>query len=59
MKKISDIKKIEVDTGPGSYTGLRIGVAVASTIAWVLGVKLNGKDIRKGEVIKINYQDRN
>lgn len=54
-KKISEIDEIKVNTGPGSYTGLRIGVAVASALGWVLGIKVNGKDIRKGEVININY----
>ena len=54
-KKIEDITEIEVNTGPGSFTGLRVGVSVANTLGWVLGVPVNGKDMRKGEVIEIKY----
>jgi len=35
-KKIEDITEIEVNTGPGSFTGLRVGVSVANTLGWVL-----------------------
>lgn len=33
---ISDIDKIFVVNGPGSFTGIRVGVTVAKTIAWAL-----------------------
>lgn len=36
-----DIKKIIVVKGPGSFTGLRVGVAVANTIAYLTGAELN------------------
>ena len=35
-KKIVDINKIFVVNGPGSFTGIRIGVTIAKTIAWAL-----------------------
>ncbi|MEK7188484.1 MAG: tRNA (adenosine(37)-N6)-threonylcarbamoyltransferase complex dimerization subunit type 1 TsaB [Patescibacteria group bacterium] len=54
-KKIKEIKEIEVHTGPGSFTGLRIGVSVAITLGWALGIPVNGKDIRKGEALDIKY----
>ena len=54
--KISDITEIEVATGPGSFTGLRVGVSVANAIGWSLGVLVNGKDLAKGEVVTINYK---
>ena len=55
-KKIEDITEIEVNTGPGSFTGLRVGVSVSNTLGWVLGVPVNGKDLRKGEAIDIKYE---
>lgn len=38
--EISDIDKIFVVNGPGSFTGLRVGVTVAKTIAWSLKIDL-------------------
>jgi len=55
-RDVEDIKEIEVNTGPGSFTGLRVGVSIANTLGWVLGVPVNGKDLRKGEVVEIKYE---
>lgn len=33
---INDIDKIFVVNGPGSFTGIRVGVTIAKTIAWAL-----------------------
>ena len=38
----SDLTKIVVAKGPGSYTGVRIGVTIAKTLAWTLNVPLVG-----------------
>lgn len=37
---INDIDRIAVAKGPGSYTGLRIGVTLAKTLAWTLRKEL-------------------
>ncbi|MBI4057697.1 tRNA (adenosine(37)-N6)-threonylcarbamoyltransferase complex dimerization subunit type 1 TsaB [Candidatus Microgenomates bacterium] len=54
-KKLEDIKEIEVNTGPGSFTGLRVGVSVANALGWALKIPVNGKDIAKGEIPDISY----
>ena len=57
-KKIEDITEIEINTGPGSYTGLRVGVSVANAIGWALSMPVNGKDLRKGEGVEIEYESK-
>jgi len=54
-KKISDVTEIKVVIGPGSFTGLRVGVSVANAIGWALSIPVNGKDISKGESVEIKY----
>lgn len=38
--KLHDINKIFVVTGPGSFTGIRVGVTIAKTIAWALKIDI-------------------
>ncbi len=40
---LKEIKGIEVNLGPGSFTGLKIGVAVANALGFALGITVNGK----------------
>ena len=39
------LEGIEVETGPGSFTGLRVGVSVANALGYSLGIPVNGKKI--------------
>jgi len=54
-KDIKDLKEIEVNTGPGSFTGLRVGVSVANALGWALSIPVNGRDIQGGESVDIVY----
>jgi tRNA threonylcarbamoyladenosine biosynthesis protein TsaB len=41
--KLTDITAITVATGPGSFTGLRVGATVANALGYLLHVPVNGK----------------
>lgn len=40
--KPEDIDEIEVNPGPGSFTGTRVGVAIANMLSYALDIKVNG-----------------
>lgn len=40
-----DLQGIEVEKGPGSFTGLRVGVSVANALGFALCIPVNGKKI--------------
>lgn len=50
---ISDIAEIIVDKGPGSFTGLRVGIAVANVLGYLLNIPVNGK---KGNIVEPIYE---
>lgn len=50
--KMSEISDIEVNTGPGSFTGTRVGVSVANALGWCLGIPVNGS---MEQFTEINY----
>lgn len=41
--KLRTLKGIEVVTGPGSFTGLRVGISVANALGFSLDIPVNGK----------------
>lgn len=38
---VKNVKKLIVVNGPGSFTGIRIGLSIAKTMAYVLNAKIN------------------
>lgn len=50
--RLSDIDTIKVKRGPGSYTGLRVGVSIANTLAFCLGKQVNDKKLSVIEEVK-------
>lgn len=51
--RLKEISAIQVNAGPGSFTGLRVGVAVANALSYVLEIPVNGKKV--GEIITPFY----
>lgn len=50
---INEIEKIEIKTGPGSFTGLRVGIAIANTFSFFKEIPLNDK--RKKIMVEPKY----
>lgn len=40
-----DLDEIKVNTGPGSFTGIRVGVSIANTLGFALNIPVNEKKI--------------
>lgn len=58
--QIKDIAGIGVRSGPGSFTGLRIGLTVANTLADSLGIPIVGSnktDWQKVVVARLNAKE--
>ncbi|OGG02498.1 tRNA (adenosine(37)-N6)-threonylcarbamoyltransferase complex dimerization subunit type 1 TsaB [Candidatus Gottesmanbacteria bacterium RBG_16_37_8] len=49
----ASISAVEINRGPGSYTGLKVGVAVANTFGWFLKIPVNGN---KNKIINPVYK---
>ena len=41
--ELKDIHQIKVNEGPGSFTGVRVGVSIANALSYVLHIPVNGK----------------
>lgn len=52
---LKNINEVEVKTGPGSFTGLKVGVSVANSLGWTLNIPVNGKNIKKDGPIEPTY----
>lgn len=42
---LKDITQIQVNPGPGSFTGIRVGLTVANTLAFLLKIPVNNKPL--------------
>lgn len=52
--KLKNIGGIEVNTGPGSFTGLRVGISIANALGFFLKIPINRKKI--GEMACPKYK---
>ena len=50
---LKDITAIQVNVGPGSFTGIRVGISIANALGFLLNVPVNGKEI--GELVEAVY----
>lgn len=41
--QLSNLTEIEVETGPGSFTGLRVGASVAQALGFALNIPVNAE----------------
>jgi len=46
-----DIDAIEVNPGPGSFTGVRVGVSIANALSYALGIPVNKINVLEEEGI--------
>ncbi len=51
--KLKDLNEIKVNPGPGSFTGLRVGVSIANALGYLLKIPINGKKV--GEIVDPVY----
>ena|SRR5579862_3503944 len=42
---LKDLTAIEVNPGPGSFTGIRVGLSIANTLGFLLNIPVNRKKI--------------
>lgn len=52
---INQIDEIRVNKGPGSFTGLRVGVSISNALSFLLKIPVNGKKV--GELEEPVYNE--
>lgn len=52
--ELKSLTSIEVNIGPGSFTGLRVGVSVANALGFALKIPINNKKV--GEFVEPIYE---
>ena len=43
--QVQELTAIKINTGPGSFTGLRVGIAIANALSFFLKIPINGKKV--------------
>ncbi|HVZ12348.1 MAG TPA: hypothetical protein VG965_04935 [Patescibacteria group bacterium] len=51
--KANEINEIFVESSDGSFTGLRVGIAIANALSFALGIKVNEKNL--GDLVLPEY----
>jgi tRNA threonylcarbamoyl adenosine modification protein YeaZ len=54
---IKDLEKVIVINGPGSFTGIRIGLSIAKTLAYALNIKINTLSSLTAYLVSNNTND--
>lgn len=44
---LQDISAIQVNKGPGSFTGVRVGVSIANALSFALNIPVNNKPLKE------------
>ncbi len=52
--ELKDISEIKVEIGPGSFTGLRVGIAIANMLGTLLNIPVNGQ--KAGNIVSPIYE---
>jgi len=55
--KMEDLEAVAVSKGPGSYTGLRIGVSAAKGLSYALGIPLISVSTLKSMASQVNIEN--
>jgi tRNA threonylcarbamoyladenosine biosynthesis protein TsaB len=50
---LKDLNGIEVNPGPGSFTGIRVGLSIANVLGFLLQIPVNGG--KMGETVEAKY----
>ena len=54
---VKDLNQIEVINGPGSFTGVRIGVTIAKTLAYTLNIPIKTISTLEAYAVSLEKQD--
>lgn len=43
--KFKELDEIKVNPGPGSFTGIRVGISIGNVFSYILKIPINGKKV--------------